>query len=202
MKMIYIYPFCSTGKEVLDCLDGQTICKGFITDDKNWIGEKYNGISIFSSDKLNEINEEKLILVHGSSQSYLNRKEISDRFNKYQKTTIIHPSANISKYAKIGNNVVIMANVVVTADAIIEDDVLILPNSTIHHDSIIGRYTIVGGNVLVAGNVKIGINCYIGAGSNFKNGIKIANKTLVGMGSNVVKSINDEKTTIKGNPAK
>ena len=33
MNPIYIFPFCGTGKEVLDCLDKFNLCKGFITDD-------------------------------------------------------------------------------------------------------------------------------------------------------------------------
>lgn len=202
MSFIYIFPFCGTGKEVLDCLSTDVVCIGFITEDVNWIGKWYNDIPIFSVERLKEIGEDKMVLVHGSPNSFLNRKQIADKFSKYEKTTIIHPSAQISSRANIGNNVIIMANVVVSSDAQIGDNVLILPNTTIHHDSVIGQYSILGGNVLVAGNVKIGENCYIGAGSNIRNGVSIADKTLVGMGSNVIKSVNLENTTIKGNPAK
>ena len=202
MNPIYIFPFCGTGKEVLDCLDKFNLCKGFITDDENWIGKNYDGIPIYSLEKLSEIHNEELVLVHGSPNSYLKRKEITDKFKQFKKATIIHPSAQVSNRAKIGKNVLIMANVVINSDAVIEDDVIILPNSTIHHDSIILQYSIVCGNVLVAGNVKIGENCYIGAGSNVINGILVASKTMIGMGSNVLNSILKENTIVMGNPAK
>lgn len=203
MKPIYIFPFSGTAKETLDCLNSNYYCKGFISDDKNWIDKEYNGIPIFSRDILKSNDELNIILVHGSPNNYKSREEIINQFNpSLQLTTIIHPSAQVSKYAKIGKHVLIMANVVVSADAEIKDHSIILPNTTIHHDTIIGEYSLICGNVLIAGNVTIGKNCYIGAGSCVKNGLSIASQTMVGIGSNVIKSVDKENTIIKGNPAK
>ena len=56
-------------------------------------------------------------------------------------------------------------------------------------------------NVLIAGIVDIAENCYVGGGSNIKNGISVSAGTLVGMGSNVLKSELNKKV-IFGNPAK
>ena len=202
MKPIYIFPFSGTAKETLDCLNSNYYCKGFISDDKNWIDKEYNGIPIFSRDILKSNDDLNIILVHGSPNNYKNREQIINEFEtSLLNATIIHPSAQVSKYAKIGKNVVIMANVVVSADVEIKDHAIILPNTTIHHDSIIGEYSLICGNVLIAGNVTIGKNCYIGAGSSIKNGLTISMQSMVGIGAVVTKNIPENQIWI-GNPAK
>lgn len=198
-----IFPYSGTAIEALDCLENQYECVGFVSDDQEQIGKESFGIKIYSRDIFNIDKESKILMVHGSPTSFLNRPQVINSINidpsRYAK--IIHPSAQISKYAKVGYNTLIMANVVISANAKIGNHVCVLPNSTIHHDSKIGDYTLVTGNVLVAGNVEVGENCYIGGASSIKNGIKIADKVLIGMASNVVNNIEYNKV-VKGNPAK
>ena len=200
---LLIFPYGGTAIEALDSLGNQYECIGFVSDDKELIGKEKYGIKIFSRDIFNKDNDSKILLVNGSPTSFLSRPQIinsieidSSRFAK-----VIHPSAQVSDYAEIGYNTLIMANVVVSANAVIGNHVCILPNSTIHHDSKIGDYTLVAGNVLIAGNVSIGENCYIGGATSIKNGIKVSEKVLIGMASNVVNNIDPNKV-IKGNPAK
>jgi acetyltransferase EpsM len=202
LKKIIIFPYCGTGKEALECLAYDQECIAFLTDDAMWIGKSYRGIPICSRESIVQFESFEFLLVHGSQKNYKDREKIAESFVQYPKATLIHSSAQISKSAKIGKNVLIMANVVITSDVEVSDDVIILPNTTIHHDSKIGRYTLIAGNVLVAGAVNIAKNCYIGAGSNIKNGLEIAEKTLVGMGANVVHSIIKTNQIVKGNPAK
>lgn len=200
---LLIFPYSGTAIEVLDCLGEGYECIGFISDDQNLIGQIRLGIKIYSRSILNEDLTSKVLLVNGSPQSFLKRPEIINDFNldSSRFATVIHPSAQISKYARIGINSVIMANVVITANAEVGNHICILPNSTIHHDSSIGDFTLIAGNVLVAGNVKVGKNCYIGGSSSIKNGVSIGDRVLIGMSANVVKDIMPDKV-VKGNPAK
>jgi acetyltransferase EpsM len=200
---LLIFPYSGTAIEAIDCLGDQYECIGFVSDDSEQIGQEKFGIKIYSRDIFNIDLESKILLVHGSPTSFLKRPQIINSLNiePSRFVTIIHPSAQISKYSKIGYNCLIMANVVVSANAIIGNHVCILPNSTIHHDTKIENYTLIAGNVLVAGNVNVGENCYIGGASSIKNGIKVAEKVLIGMASNVVNNVESNKV-IKGNPAK
>jgi acetyltransferase EpsM len=200
---LLIFPYSGTAIEVLDCLGEVYQCIGFVSDDQSIIGQERMGIKVYSRSILCEDLTSKVLLVHGSPQSFLKRPEIISEFNidSSRFATVIHPSAQISKFAKVGYNSVVMANVVITANAEVGNHVCILPNSTIHHDSTIGDYTLIAGNVLVAGNVEVGENSYIGGASSIKNGVKIGARVLVGMAANVVNNIESNKI-VKGNPAK
>ena len=203
MKDLLIFPYSGTAMEALDCLGDQWSCIGFISDDSTLIGQKKSGIEIFGREAFKKFYSANIIAVHGSPDSFLQRKEILHSLNieKERLGTIIHPDASVSKNAIIGKNVLIMAGVIVTANAVIGDHVIVLPNSVIHHDSIIGDYTLIGANSTIAGNVQIGMNSYIGAACSIKNGITLGEKTLVGMGANVIHSFGDQQKLV-GNPAK
>ena len=203
MEDILIFPYSGTAVEALDCLDTQWNCVGFISDDVEVIGTKKFGIEIFRRDGFKKFRNARVLAVHGSPASFLQREDIllslgvePERF-----ATVIHPKSSISKNAKIGRNVLIMAGVVVAANAILGDHVVVLPNAVIHHDSHIEDLTLIGANVTIAGGVKVGRNSYIGAASSIKNGIQLGEKMLVGMGANVVSSFS-ERATIAGNPAR
>jgi len=60
---------------------------------------------------------------------------------------------------------------------------------------------LIGSNVSVSGCSEIGESCYVGSGSRIIQEIKIGNRSLIGMGSVVIKSVPAE-TVVAGCPAK
>lgn len=200
MSGLFIFPFNGNGKEALDCLMPNQQFLGFIDDDKSLQGEK-NGMKIYSREILKKFSNAKILAVPGSPKSFLDRKNIIDGLGVTldRFATVIHPSAQVSQYAKIGQNVLIFANSVIANSAIIGSHVCILANSAIHHDSIINNYSLIGSNVTISGHTVIGENCYIGSGSSIKDHIKIGAQTLVGLGTNVIHSVPETSRTV-GNP--
>ena len=81
------------------------------------------------------------------------------------------------------------------------DQVVILPKSTISHDTRIESFNIINTNCIISGDVVLEQNCYIGAGSNIRDHVKIKNGSLIGMGSVVTKDINKSGIYF-GNPAR
>jgi len=200
-KKLVIFPYNGNGIEALDCIsDTEFEIMGFIDDD---LTKKTNSHVLFSREILNQYNEFYVLAVPGSPSSYKKRKLIIDSLKIEEKrfVSITHPSASIGKAVKIGYNCLVMAGVVITSNAVIKNHVCILPNSVIHHDSVVNEYTLIGGNVVVAGGTKIGRNCYIGSGTNIINGITIGDFSLIGLGSNVIKTVADHSKMI-GNPAR
>jgi acetyltransferase EpsM len=199
---LIIFPFSGSGIEVLDSLGPKTNVY-FISDDKNLVGIKYNDIEIFSREFINENPYMKVLTVHGSPNTYLQRQQVIDELNINKKRfiSVIHPKAFISKNAIVGYNCFINAGVVITANVFIGNHVIVLPNSVIHHDSVVDDYSIICSNSTICGNVQVERNCYIGAATSIKNGITIGENSMIGIGTNVVKSV-EKNSIIKGNPAK
>lgn len=203
MNKLLIFPYNGNGLEALSCIQEQFEFIGFIDDTSSKLGKQPQGFEVFDRSALERFPDALVLAVPGSPSSYTYRDKIINELNipDSRFAQVIHPAANISRLAKIGHNVLIMAGVVLNANCIIGDHVCILPNSVVHHDSEIGAYTLIGSNVTVAGNTKIGNHCYIGSGSSIINNISIANNTLIGMGSNVIKT-NEQPGKIVGNPGR
>ncbi len=203
MEKLLIFPFNGNGLEAVDCIQGQYEFIGFIDDTIEKQGKHEYGFEVFGREILIQFPDAKVLLVPGSPTSFTFRNKIISDLNVQSKNfaTLIHPTASVSPFAKIGYNVLILAGAVITANSIIGNHVCVLPNTVIHHDSNIGDYTLIGSNVTVAGNSEIGKNCYVGSGTSIINGIEIGDNTLVGIGSNVIKSIKPNSKVV-GNPAK
>ena len=139
----------------------------------------------------------------GSAKSYRSKPDIIARIGVTAErwATIIHPTAVVSRHARIGPGTVLLANVSVGAGASIGSHCMVLQNTVVSHDSVIGDYTALATGVCVSGGCVIGENCYIGSNVSIREGIRIAPGALVGIGAVVVKDL--PATCIAfGNPAR
>lgn len=119
----------------------------------------------------------------------------------YKFCVLIHPNANISKYANIGNGIIIQNGVNISANVVVKDFVKINTYANIMHDSRIGEYSTIAPNAVVLGKVNISELSYIGANSTILPEKVIGKKTIIGAGAVVTKNVSSYKT-VKGNPAK
>ena len=201
-KQLLIFPCNGNGLEALSCIDNEFFeFIGFIDDTPEKIGLHETGFHVYDRSALQNFPEALVLAVPGSPTSYKFRNEIISKLNISEDrfATVIHPNANVSPFAKIGKNVLLMAGVSITYNAQIGNHVCVLPNSVIHHDSVIGDYTLIGSNVTVAGNTNIGMRCYVGSGTSVINGVNVGDETLIGMGTNITKSVNSHSKVV-GNP--
>ena len=201
MKKILIFPYNGNALEAIDCTSDYDEILGFVDDDPKKHGLQANGYKVFSKEAFDKYKQAQVLAVPGNASNFHNRAKLIDNLCMSTKrfVTLIHKRANVSKFAKIGYNVLIMAGVTITSNAKIGNHVCILPNTVIHHDVVIEEYCLIGSNVLVAGNTIIRHNCYIGGGSNLINNIEIGGKTLVGLGTNVIGSLYSGSKVV-GNP--
>lgn len=114
--------------------------------------------------------------------------------------TIIASTAHVSKYAELGEGIVIMHHAFVNAGAKIGDNCIINTFVNIEHDAVVGNQCHISTGTMVNGECKIGENCFIGSQSVCANCIEIASDIIVGAGSVVRKSIR-MKGIYAGNPA-
>lgn len=115
--------------------------------------------------------------------------------------TLIHPTANVSKSAKIGIGTILMPNAIVNADASIGDFVVINSGAIVEHDCVLGRGAHVAPGTCLGGNVTVGAYALMGIGSTARPGSKIGDNAVVGAGSTVIANIPAD-CTATGSPAR
>lgn len=115
--------------------------------------------------------------------------------------TIIHPTAIISDWVKIGKGSIITAGTILTCNINIGNHAQINLQTTIGHDCSIGNYFTTAPNVNISGDCKFGECVYFGTNSAIRQGIRICDNVIIGMGGIVVKDINEEGVYI-GNPVR
>lgn len=115
--------------------------------------------------------------------------------------SLIHPSTNISKRAKIGEGTVVMAGVSVNAESRIGKHCIINTNASVDHDCVIEDYVHISPNVALAGSVRIGEGSHIGIGACVIQGIQIGKWCTIGAGSVIIRDVPDGATVI-GNPGR
>jgi sugar O-acyltransferase (sialic acid O-acetyltransferase NeuD family) len=198
---LLIFPYNGNGLEAVDALDPGIDFIGFVDDTPAKRGVDRYGHAVLTRAAFDANPQALVLAVHGSSISYLRRREIIEglEVDPARWARVIHPSASVSPRATLGSNVLVMAGVVISGNVVIGDHVCILPNSVIHHDAHIGDWCLVGSNVTIAGHALIGANAYVGSGASIMNGIRIGAQALIGLGACVIGDVPPARTAV-GNP--
>ena len=166
---------------------GYTI-KGLYHYNDERVGELDHGYPILGSFddlfSLNSLEGMNFALSQGDNKIRANifEKIIEKKGNV---PTLIHPSAKVSKYAQLGQGVVVHINTVVHPNVIVGDNTVLSYNVSVTHNTRIGKncylafgmmlgaYTIVEdfvflgiGAIVISGKVDlIGTSAYVGAGA-------------------------------------
>lgn len=114
---------------------------------------------------------------------------------------LIHKSAVVSPYAKIGEGTCVMAGAVINAGVKVGNNSIINTGSIIEHDCIIGDNVQISPGAILAGNIKVKNNSLIGMGSNIIQGVTIGENVTIGAGAVVINDIPDNLVAV-GMPAK
>lgn len=110
--------------------------------------------------------------------------------------TIIASTAQVSKYAEIGEGSVVLHNACVNAGAKVGKGVIINTASNIEHDVVVGDYTHISTGAMINGDCTIGANTFIGSNAVLVNGVTICDNCVVGAGSIVTKDITKSGTYV------
>jgi len=115
--------------------------------------------------------------------------------------SIIHPTATIGSFNRIGKGIVMYPNSRIIVNVSIGDYVTILDNSSIGHDSIVGNYSTICGNCSINGNVKLGNKVFFGTHVSTVPGKIVGDGAYVGAGSVIMTDIK-ENCRVFGVPAR
>lgn len=116
--------------------------------------------------------------------------------------TFVHSSCYVDSTAEIGKGVVMYPRCIVDRNALIKDNVFVNWGTGIGHDSILEPHSFFAPMVHLAGLVHIGEMCMLGIGAIAIDHIFIADSTIIGGGTVVVKNIETPNGVYVGNPAR
>lgn len=113
--------------------------------------------------------------------------------------TVIHPSAEIADYVKIGKGCILYPHAGIGNNCNIGNFVTL--SGTIAHDSVLHDFVSLSGGACTMGHVSVGEGAFLGAKSVVAPNIIIGEESFVGIGSVVIRNVK-AKTKVFGNPAR
>jgi sugar O-acyltransferase (sialic acid O-acetyltransferase NeuD family) len=175
---------------------------GFLDDDPAKLGKTILGLKVLGPVVTARQYSARFIIGMANARDPGRREKVlssigidSERF-----ATVIHPSAIVSRHARVGIGTAIMQNVVINQNSIVGDHVIILHNVSIGHDVTIEDFATISPDSVITGTCRIGSGAYIGAGSAINNGCIVNRTAVVGLGSVVTKDV-PAGWIVVGNPA-
>lgn len=166
--------------------------------------EKYiDNIRVLSfHDFLQERNPEdcEFVILNGEP---LYRKKIYTKLkkNNCQLNKVVFNSSIVSLDALVRIGSIIHCQAIVSSGSIIEENVFIGKKAMIGHDVTIGKHSVVSACSYIGGWTRVGSGCFVGAGALVKDRVTIGKNCIVGMGSVVIKDVQDN-AIVAGNPAR
>ena len=206
MENICIVGTGGMAREVLACLKdcikqnpnlySRNIC--FLEKDENCSNRFIDGFPIVSQTNFNPQTHSVIIAVGNVSL----RKKIAKNLPvETRYATLIHPSAIIADDVNIGMGTVIMAGTIISCNVTLGNHLIIDRLATIGHDCVINDFFHLAPSAVLSGNVIVEDEVFIGTKGAVKEQVHICSKTMIGMGSIVIKDITKPGTYI-GNPAR
>lgn len=119
----------------------------------------------------------------------------------YSMAVLVHPAAQVAADCTLKEGVVVHYNSFVSSGSVIGENSYLQPSCVVGHDVRIGRDCVISTFDVIAGDCLIGDQTYIGLSSAIKEQTRIGQGTIIGMGSVVMKNIENNTVTM-GNPAK
>lgn len=208
MKDIVVIGSGGFSKQVIEIIERINLINqeytllGIIDDNKSLVGTEVLGYEVIGdTDYIKLLSQRKKI--HGviAIADGEVRKEITRKLDGVQWESVIHPSAVISDYTKIGEGNIVCAGVIINPEFQMGNHSHINIGSTIGHNvSIIDYVTVMPGS-RISGNVTLKSNSMVGTGSTIIQGLIIEENVVLGAGAVVTKNTEPNNLYV-GVPAK
>jgi UDP-perosamine 4-acetyltransferase len=190
----------SFSAEVADVVTSAGRCvAGFVeNDDRSRLGE-LDGLPVLWIDDVGDLVADHEVL-GGLSTTHRMRliaqaEELGFRF-----ATVVHPSAVVSRSARLGRGVLVGAAAVVAAHAAIGDFTILNRGAMVGHHTRIGTGSTLSPGANVAGACNLGERTYVGMGALVLDSLVVGERALIASGAVVTSEVPD-RAMVAGVPA-
>ncbi len=195
------------GKVVIDALSsaGDFEIVGVIDDDEEKIGQQVLGVPVVGScAQLSSLAVR--YRVDGAALALGDNRNRERLFRQVKEAglavvRVIHPSACISRFAVLGEGVVVLAGSVINPGSVLGDNVCVNTCASVDHDNHLDYSCHVFPNATLAGGVYVGEYSYIGTGAVVIPNRRIGRFAYVGAGAVVLEDVT-EGVKVAGVPAR
>lgn len=97
---------------------------------------------------------------------------------------------------KAGENCFILENQVIQPNVRFGNDVVAWSGNHFGHDVSVDDHTWIASHVVLSGNVSVGKSCFIGINAAIRDGLTIADETLIGAGAVILRSTKEKEVYI------
>jgi sugar O-acyltransferase (sialic acid O-acetyltransferase NeuD family) len=129
------------------------------------------------------------------------RREVFEFSRSCPVATLRHPSAIISRYAKIGDGVLLMPRVVVNAGASIGEGAIVNTGAIVEHDCQVAAFVHLSPGVCLAGGARVGEAAHLGVGAIVLPNVAVGEGSIAGAGCVVNKDLPSDVVAV-GLPAR
>lgn len=202
---LFIYGSGGIGCELCDIvdkinIDGKRWRKVSFVDDVRTERVWYNREVFRFGEMLAETENCECVIALGEPAF---RRSLYERLLEHEISlaTIIDPTAVVSRTAKIGKGCIIGPHSFVSSNTRLDDNSMLEIQTVVGHDIYVGRHAVVSSCSVLGGNSHVGHESFVGLNCTIKEGARIGDQCIIGMGSSVFSDIGDGYIAL-GNPAR
>lgn len=104
-------------------------------------------------------------------------------------STVIHPHASVSRFAKVDDGAFVAARAIVAPAARVGHCVIVNHGAIVDHDCAVDVFSHIAPNATLGGGVKVGKGVFIGAGAIVLPGVYVGDGAVIGAGAVVTKNV-------------
>lgn len=195
-------------KSLLDALasTAEFRVSAILEDDPERVGSELLGVPILPSSELERLQADGVTAAFvgvGGVASSQARTRVFERLVAagFELPPVVHASAVVSPWARLGRGVQVLAGALVNAEASLGDGAIVNTGALVEHDCRIGAHAHVAPGARLAGTASVGRGAHVGLGAVVIEGVDVGDEAFVAAGAVVVQDV-PRGSRVAGVPAK